>query len=212
MKRSIFRLLTLLLLLGSCEVRADERPPRDRRVDHSREGWARIIPTHVKLQYAGSMGLLSGGFGWDYGRKRRWESDILVGYLPKYNSERGHITFTFKQNYIPWRAQCGDHFSVEPLYGGLYLSTIFGEEFWSRQPERYPSGYYWFSTRMRIHLFAGCRATWHPRPHQESSIREVTLFFEVNTSDLYIVRKVGNSYLDLDDIIGFSLGIKLQLF
>uniref|UniRef100_UPI00405612C0 hypothetical protein n=1 Tax=Alistipes sp. TaxID=1872444 RepID=UPI00405612C0 len=212
MRRVIFSLIALLSISPRAGAEEGRRIALDQRVEHSRHGWARLIPTHVKLQYAGGMGFLSAGFGWDYGKKRRWESDIFIGYLRKHTSSHGHATLTLKQNYIPWRIQCGEHISIEPLYGGLYHNTIFGDEFWTKQPNRYPSGYYWFSTRMRIHVFSGCRATWHPKPHQNPTIREISLFFEVHSSDLYIVRKVGNSYLDTADIIGFSLGIKLQLY
>ena len=38
-------------------------------------------PTHVKMQYAGGMGVLSTGVGWDYGKRRQWETDVLLGYL-----------------------------------------------------------------------------------------------------------------------------------
>ncbi len=201
--------LLLLFPLATFGQEVDARP-LDRREHRGREGWARIIPTHLKVQYAGSMGFLSAGWGWDYGKQCRWESDMLIGYLPRFEGERGYMTFTLKQNYIPWSLYASDQFSFEPLYGGIYLNTIVGEEFWGQAPDRYPSGYYWFSTRMRVHLFAGCSATWHPRG--EGWLKGMSLYFEVNTSDLYIVRKVDNDYLRASDIIGFSLGLKLQIF
>jgi hypothetical protein len=48
----------------------------DQRIHYYRKGWASLIPTHVKMQYAGNMGFMSFGFGWDYGRHRQWETDI----------------------------------------------------------------------------------------------------------------------------------------
>ena len=39
----------------------------DKRVHRYRRAWEALIPTHTKLQYAGGMGLLSWGIGWDYG-------------------------------------------------------------------------------------------------------------------------------------------------
>jgi len=191
---------------------AESRKPLDRRMHRGYEGWERLIPTHLKAQYAGSMGLFSVGLGWDYGRKCRWETDVLVGYVPKYVSSRGHATLTLKQNYIPWSLHASDLFSFEPLYGGLYLNTIFGHEFWGRAPGRYPKGYYWFSTKLRIHIFWGCRATWHTGTRHNYWIKSVTFFFEANTCDLYIVQAIGNDYLRAADLIGFSVGVKLQIF
>lgn len=212
---SIALLLALLPLHSSANETDSLFHNKNRVIDcrehRSREGWARIIPTHCKLQFAGSMGLFSAGIGWDYGKKARWETDLLLGYVPKYNSDKSHYTFTLKQNYIPWRVPLTRGLSLDPLYTGAYLNTIFGDEFWSSQPDRYPSGYYWFSTRFRAHIFLGVRASWHPRS-AESAIKDVTLFFEINTCDLYIVRKIGNDFIKAKDIVGFSAGLKLQLF
>jgi len=223
MKRSFFRLFLLLVCTTGLSAAAQaagnladtlsavQHRPIDRRIHRGYEGWERLIPTHLKAQYAGSMGLLSVGLGWDYGRKCRWETDVLVGYVPKYVSNRGHATLTLKQNYIPWSLYASDRFSFDPFYCGIYLNTIFGHEFWGRQPGRYPKGYYWFSTKLRTHIFWGCRASWHPGANRSCRIKGVTLFFEVNTCDLYIVRSIGNDYLSPHDIIGFSLGLKLQI-
>ena len=42
-----------------------------------------LIPTHTKSQFAGNMGLLSFGTGWDYGRRNQWETDVFFGVLPR---------------------------------------------------------------------------------------------------------------------------------
>ena len=34
----------------------------------------------------------------------------------------------------------------------MYLNTVFGDEFWVNEPERYPKGYYGFSSKVRIHV------------------------------------------------------------
>ena len=94
----------------------DSRPPR---VHQGYESWERPLPTHVKAQYAGGMGFLSFGAGWDYGRKCRWETDILIGFLPKAYSNRTHTIYTLKQNYIPWSISCCDRFAIEPLTCGV---------------------------------------------------------------------------------------------
>ena len=119
----------------------------DRRVHRYRRHWEALIPTHTKIQFAGNMGLLSFGTGWDYGRRNQWETDVFFGVLPKYDSKRTKLTFTVKQNYLPWSLQIKQsRFSVEPLACGMYLNTVFGDEFWVNEPERYPKGYYGFSS------------------------------------------------------------------
>ncbi len=184
----------------------------DRRVHRYRRRWAALIPTHSKLQFAGNMGLLSAGFGWDYGRRNQWETDLLFGFVPKYDSSRAKATFTLKQNYIPWSLQIKEsRFSAEPLTCGIYLNTVFGDEFWTSEPDRYPKGYYGFSSKVRIHAFLGQRITYDIDPKRRFTAKAITLFYELSTCDLYLISAVTNRYLRPRDYLSLSFGLKVQL-
>lgn len=170
-----------------------------------------MLPTHVKAQYAGGMGFLSVGYGWDYGRKCRWETDMLIGVLPKAYSDNTHMTFTLKQNYIPWSIRCCDRLALEPFSCGIYMNFISGENFWIKGPDRYPEArYYNFTSRLRLNLFVGQRLTCYFR--KNALLRNITLYYELSANDLDIVAKCGNRSLALSDIVYFSAGIKFQLF
>jgi len=182
----------------------------DWREHRGHEGWERMIPTHVKAQYAGGTGFLSFGCGWDYGRKCRWETDVMIGILPQAYSDSTHATLTLKQNYIPWSIRCCSRFAVEPLACGLYLSFITGEDYWVREPDRYPNGYYRFTSRLRTYLYVGQRLTYYPK--SAGLLRNITLYYELGANDLDIISKCGNKSLDLAEIVYFSMGIKFQLF
>lgn len=209
------------LLIGCCILQSaparenDSLPERknwklDYREHRGYASWKRPLPTHVKVQYAGGMGFMSFGCGWDYGRKCRWETDILVGFLPKAYSDKFHMTFTIKQNYIPWSIRCCDRFAVEPFSCGIYLNFISGENFWVREPDRYPGDhYYGFTSRSRIHLYAGQRFTYYLK--KDGLLRNITLFYELSANDLNIIAKCGNKSLKISDIVYFSAGIKFQL-
>lgn len=184
----------------------------DLRIRRYRKGWAGLIPTHLKLQYAGNMGLISVGTGWDYGNRNQWETDVLMGFLPKYQSSENKLTFTLKQNYIPWSVQIKESdFSLEPLTCGLYLNTVLGDEFWVSEPSRYPKGYYGFSSKVRIHLFLGQRLTFDVPQRKRFFAKAVTLFYEVSTCDLYVVSAFTNKYLKPKDYLSLSFGLKMQL-
>ena len=121
------------------------------------------------------------GTGWDYGRRNQWETDVFFGVLPKYDSKRTKLTFTVKQNYLPWSLQIKQsRFSVEPLACGMYLNTVFGDEFWVNEPERYPKGYYGFSSKVRIHAFLGQRITYDIDPQRRFTAKEITFFYEIS--------------------------------
>ena len=184
----------------------------DRRIHRYRKRWYSLVPTYSKLQFAGNMGLLSVGFGWDYGKHNQWETDLLFGYLPKYDSDRVKVTMTLKQNYIPWNITLGEGpFSFEPLTCGLYFNTVFGDEFWVSEPDRYPSGYYGFSSKVRTHIFLGQRVTFDIPRKKRFMAKSITLFYELSSCDLYIVSAFTNSYLRMHDYLSLSFGLKMQL-
>lgn len=213
MNRYVFRCMMLAVLLFSVgEVWAQERERvLDRREHEGYEGWMRIVPTHIKAQYAGGMGVVSVGAGWDYGQKCRWETDVMFGLLPKAYADATHMTFTLRQNYIPWSVQISPRLDLEPLTLGAYINVISGERFWVKEPGKYPDEHYYrFTSRMRLHLAFGQRL--RLRLPSECVLRDVTLYYELSANDLNIISKAGNRYVQLSDIVKFSCGVKFQLF
>jgi len=198
--------------LPAVQTHRIERLPLDRRRHTCRDGWRRMIPTHVKVQYAGGMGFLSFGAGWDYGRKCQWETDLYLGFLPRSKADKFYVTTTAKQSYIPWSIACGNRFAVEPFYCGMYVNTIIGEKFWVKEPDRYPRKYYTFSTKIHTFLFIGQRLTLYTNRCTRSLLKGVTAYYELSTCDLYLISAVTNKSLDGWDIVGLSFGVKLQLF
>lgn len=183
----------------------------DRRVHRYRRHWQSLIPTQSVVQFAGNMGLLSFGVGWDYGRHKQWETHLLFGFLPRYGSNRAKATMTVKENFIPWSVALGDHWAVEPLSVGLYINTVFGSEFWSSQPARYPEGYYFMSTKLRLNVFVGQRVELTLPRNRRKFVKGITAFYELSTCDLYLISAVTNRYLRPRDYLSLSFGVKVQL-
>lgn len=126
-----------MLMAGVLSSLAQTR--HDEKLEKYKTIWNSLVPSYNKLQYAGSMGLLSFGVGWDYGKKNQWETDLFIGYLPKFDGKEGHVTFTLKENYIPWKKTFGkERWLAEPLTVSLYINKILGDEFWDKEPDRYP--------------------------------------------------------------------------
>lgn len=183
----------------------------ERRIERYQSQWEKLIPTHQKIQYAGGMGLLSVGIGWDYGKNDQWETDVFLGFLPKYTTKRSKVTFTLKQNFIPWKKMLNSKFSIDPLACGLYVNTIFDGDFWVNEPDKYPNGYYSFSTKMRFNIYVGQRITFHIPPEKRFFTKSITAFYEISTNDLYMVSAFTNSSLKPTDYLRLSFGLKFQL-
>ena len=168
MKWSIFKLL-LLTCVFSLTLHAQE-DKYTKRVQRYENAWQRVIPRYTKVQFAGSMAMLSVGTGWNYYRNH-WETDMLLG---------------------------------------IYVNFLFDRDFWAKQPNKYPPGYYWFSTRIRNHIFIGERITLKLNPNS-SWHKSISFFYELSTCDLYIINAIGNSYLKPKDYLSLSFGVKLQI-
>ena len=109
MKKWIFSLCAGLLPLLAM---AQEDLLYERSAQRYQSAWAKLTPRYSKLQFAGSMGMLSVGTGWDY-YHGHWETDLLLGFVPKQGPRQAHATFTLKQNYYPWQVQLNDRLSFE---------------------------------------------------------------------------------------------------
>ena len=213
MTMRLFAISLSMLMTLPTEAQTDshDAPKYTRRMERYRSAWQSLIPKQFVLQNAGNMGLFSLGIGWNYGRRKQWETHLLVGRMPKYKSTRGKMTMTLKENFIPWRCDIGRGWDLEPLTTGLYINTVFGHEFWKSQPNRYPDKYYEFmSTKFRLNVFLGERITKTVPNNRRKFIKSITGFYELSTCDLYIRSMIQDSSVHLNDIVGLSLGVKLQ--
>ena len=189
---------------------ADQRA-RDKRIHIKYNGANRIIPTMGIVQFAGNMGLVSVGAGWDHGSRGQWETSLLAGLIPKEEGRKRYITVTVKETYIPWSIQINDRYSFEPLTCGLYLNSIISRDFWVREPDYYPNSYYGFSTKIRANVFIGESLTFYTAPRSACLLRYASLFYEFGTADMYIISKATNKYLKFWDIFGLSFGLKVKV-
>lgn len=217
MRRKRYIISLMLLLVSACAV-ADSiyvsQPSEsryDKRVLRYRKHWEALIPAQFVIQNAGNMGLLSAGIGWNYGKRKRWETQLLLGYIPKHESTRGKLTTTLKENYIPWSIDLRHSWSVKPLKASIYANTVWGHEFWKSQPGRYPDKYYeMLSTKFRVNIALGQEITWQVPRNRRKHAKSLSLFYEFSTCDLYIRAKFQDHSIPLKDIIGLSVGVKVQ--
>ena len=156
------------------------------------------------------MGIVSLGIGWEYGKHRQWETQLLFGYVPKFSSNDEKYTMTLKENFIPWRRNIGKGWWFEPLECSLYFNTVFGHDFWTKQPTKYESGYYPFSTRIRPNIALGERFKYDIPHNKRKRIKSITFFYELGTTDIYFMRFYRNGNASFWDVFGLSIGAKVQ--
>ncbi len=178
------------------------------RIERRSNMWQNLIPELFILQYAGDIGMLSVGTGWNYGRSKQWETHLLLGYSPGHDPYRHYWTLTLRESYNPWCIHLHkDKYSITPLSVNLSINSIFHGDFWMSEPERYPSGYYGFSSRMRFHLGLGQRFNIRIPENKRFLHSQFSIYYEISTCDLYLRQKFLNSSIPLKDIIAIGIGI-----
>ena len=103
-----------------------------RRLERYHKFWRSLTPDFLRLQYAGSIGLINMGWGWAYARERRFETDIMLGFVPSYDKEDPFFTFTLRQSYMPWRLPIGTKgFGCQPLSCGFFFNSVLRSDYWT---------------------------------------------------------------------------------
>ncbi len=186
----------------------------EHRVEAYNRFWRSLIPNQSRFQYAGNVGMVNIGLGWHYGgpERRLWETDFMFGLLPKHNTKHNYTTFTLRQSYVPFRIPLMWNLGYEPLATGMMMNVINGEEFWVREPAKYPREYYGFSSAIRFHVFLGQRLRWEIPQSKRLYVKAISLCYELSTCDLELVSYATNSAISLRDILSLSIGVKVEAF
>lgn len=177
----------------------------------------KITPSYAKAQYAGGMGMFSLGMGWEYAKKRL-ESDLIMGIAPSSYNFSGYdgkllYVLTLKQNYYPWKLRFKDNILFEPLTTSAYATILMNkdEELWILPPsQRYGSGYYWHSSRIRFHVSVGERISFKLKKSKVA--KTISLFYEIGTCDLYIIDAINGNEYEFYDLLAASLGIRFSIW
>lgn len=168
----------------------------------------RLVPDHSRVQYAGSMGMVSLSIGYQYWQ-HHLETDLVLGYIPKQYGFDIPLVFTLKQSIIPIKWKLSNAFYLQPFTLGFYINRVHGNRFYMQLPSQYPDGYYWWQNEVRFHVFVGFRLGLIEL-NQAIPFHSVEWFGEFHTNDLYICSSLENSRLGLKDIMKFTTGIKFN--
>ncbi|TKC06616.1 hypothetical protein FA048_15530 [Pedobacter polaris] len=144
--------------------------------------WKKLEPDQVNLQYAGSIGFLSVGAGYDLFNEKAGLS-LHVGYVPE--DLGGELTIiAVKFHYRPFKIPIGDKFIIEPFNPVFFPSYTLGQNFdFKFEKPKYREGYYFWSSALRVHLGASTEVKVLSRP--DAKIKALSLYAEANTNDLY---------------------------
>lgn len=167
-----------------------------------------LLPDHVSLQYAGSIGYMSLGMGYHL-FKEKASLSLHYGYVPEVKGGELHIA-AVKFEYKPFAIKLGNKLILHPINPTVFASYTFAEHLGFKfNRDQYPKGYYFWSPSLREHLALNTELKILGDPG--SQIKSISLFAEANTNDLYLISWFENrTSTPIRDIFHMGFGVRMN--
>lgn len=172
--------------------------------------WMSLLPNIGIAQYAGNIGFLSVGIGWDYGKENRWETHFLMGYLPHFTFDDDAFTLTLREQYSPCVLSINDRITISPTNVSMSVNAVMNDEFWFTEPIN--TNYYRFSSKVRFHLGLGSRLNLYVPSEKKRRFARISLYYELSTYDLAVISIVRNRYVPFHDILSLGVGLNVSIY
>jgi hypothetical protein len=164
----------------------------------------RFLPDHLKAQFAGGIGVLSMGVGYD-NRKKSLEGELYYGYVPKNLGGLDIHMITGKLTWLPLKSVEWKTLQWRLLTTGLLISYTPGNQYFLFDPENYSFNYYKYSTAISVGAFIGGQVG----KRFESKNKTISLYYELGTNERAFSNFILNSRtIGISEVFHLGIGIK----
>jgi hypothetical protein len=166
-----------------------------------------FIPDHARLQFAGNIGFLSVGLGYNFGKS--YELTVMYGIQNEFfgNSKETVKTLALKNTFNLYNSfHIYKNISFIPT-AGLSINWGFTNNTFRKLPKHYPNKYY-FQNRVHFAPFIGGKIRYDFGKTDKSEFtKHVELYVEAGSLDAYILEWVRTDYVKIGDIMSLAVGI-----
>jgi hypothetical protein len=192
--KSIFSLSAVILLFFIKSYAQEPSLVKDK-------SW--YVPDYVKVQFAGNIGLVSAGAGYQLFNKVLY-TELLYGFVPESVSKSDEIhLITIKNTFPVFRKEIGNNFTISPIAGFATTYEI-GTNSFTTLPSIYPEGYY-VPNAFHFTLFGGAMV--HKDFKDSKMIKGVDFYLEVGTVETYLWYLITSKEVSTSDVFSASIGI-----
>lgn len=161
------------------------------------------VPDYVKTQFAGNIGLVSVGVGYQLFDKVLY-SELMYGFVPKFASRADNIhLITIKNTFPIYRKKIGENLTITPI-AGIATTLDIGINSFTTLPSKYPDGYY-FPTAIHFTLFGG--ALIHKDFKKKKLFKGVDFYVELGTVETYLWYAITSKDVKINDIFSIATGV-----
>ena len=161
------------------------------------------VPDYVKAQFAGNIGLVSVGAGYQLFDKVLY-TELIYGFVPKSASKADNIhLITIKNTFPLYRKKIGENLTITPI-AGIATTLDIGTNSFTTLPSKYPEGYY-FPTAVHFTLFGG--ALVHKDFKKPKIFKGVDFYLEFGTVETYLWYALATKEVNLIDVFSADIGV-----
>jgi len=161
-------------------------------------------PDYTKIQFAGNIGFLSIGLGYQFFNNRLY-SEILYGYVPVSISRAQKIHIITIKNTFPIINKNIKEIIISPITG-FTASFETGNNSFLKLPDKYPKGYH-ITNALHLTLFLGAKV--HKNFIYPKIIKGADLYFELGTVESYVLYAFLSKEVRINQILSSAIGINL---
>jgi hypothetical protein len=167
-----------------------------------------IMPTHLVTQFAGNIGMFSGGPAWLVVNDI-FEVTTMLGFVPSHGANSAIVSGSVKLIYKPKLHLIKHGMEFKPIAVGVVTNYSFGSRYnYIKDRRIYPQGYYnWSIYRSGFLIQSELKKAFY-----EKWIESASVYFEASFWDLYLTSFLSNNnkdHLRLKDIVTFGIGTKV---
>ncbi len=164
------------------------------------------LPDFAIIQYAGSIGHISGGIGYDV-FKSRGRFSTHFGWVPLGAGGTRNV-ISARLMFEPITLTVWNRVYMNPIDVGVMASFNYGDDLQSRRTELRSDDYSWWHPAIRTHVVLENAVTYQFK--KEKRFHSVTGYIEVNTNEYYFITFIRNlNSVRLTDIIKLGTGVRL---
>jgi hypothetical protein len=161
------------------------------------------VPDYVKTQFAGNIGLISVGIGYEI-FDSIWLSELLYGFVPASVSEAKPIhLITLKNTFPVLTRDIGKNLTIS-LITGFTTTLETGNNSFLKVPDVFPDGYY-ITNAIHFTLFTG--VSFHKEFINSTIFKGAGFYLEVGTVDTYLWYVITSEEVSISDVFSTSIGI-----
>lgn len=166
------------------------------------------IPHYIPLQFAGNIGFLSTGAGYN-SNKQNYQLAVMYGYVPRPIARSAIHAITAKNNFpLGWYGIRNNRTLIP--YVGLGLTVEVGGNAFFRMPSHFPESYYDFPKNLHVIAYGGVRLR-QLFNDDVKSLRGVEFYAEAGTVDAYVWYKTISSQIRFHQIFSLAIGVSFLL-